>query len=245
MTRLLGLVGSHMDINSPIWPELPKHDQPLVMIANHPFGIGDGICILSLAEQLKRPFKVLIHRDLLKVPEIRQYSLPIDFSETRDAVRFNLQTRNEALQLIRQGVTIVIFPAGGVATAENPFGRAEELPWKMFAARLVQSARASVLPVYFEGQNSWLFHAASHFSETLRLSLLVSEFRHFAGNSVKVNIGRITPFHDIAFHDNRNLLIRELYNMVHRLGDRPTLETISKPGAEPLAEESGEIAFEN
>ena len=71
----------------------------------------------------------------------------------------------------------VVFPAGGVATAERPFGRAEELPWKAFTARLIQQAQASVLPVYFEGQNSPLFHLISRYSVMLRLSLLVSEFR--------------------------------------------------------------------
>src|ERR1700754_3706645 len=59
------------------WPPADLPDTPLVIVANHPFGIGDGIAILSLAEQLGRPFRVMIHNDLLKVPEMAPYSLPI------------------------------------------------------------------------------------------------------------------------------------------------------------------------
>jgi putative hemolysin len=39
-------------------------DTPIVMVANHPYGIGDGIAFLSLAEQLGRPFRVIINNDL-------------------------------------------------------------------------------------------------------------------------------------------------------------------------------------
>ena len=70
----------------------------------------------------------MINAELLKVPEIAPYSLPVDFSETKDALKNNLEVRHEALKLLRDGVTIVIFPAGGVATAPRGFGRAEDLP---------------------------------------------------------------------------------------------------------------------
>ncbi len=199
------------------WPPKIPDGLPLVMIANHPFGIGDGVTALSLAEQLGRPFRVLINRDLLRVPEARPYALPIDFSESREAVEMNLSSRAEARRLLMEGVTIIIFPAGGVATAPNPFGKAEELPWKTFAARLVQLAEASVLPVFFEGQNSALFHAVSRLSLTLRLSLLVSEFRHMPGSTFNIRVGEVTPFSEIPNRTNRMELTRELYLLVRRL----------------------------
>ncbi len=218
MEDMLGLINVTLDVVSDEpWPPRIDPAAPLVMIANHPFGMADGIIALTLAEQLGRPYKVLINNDLLKVPEIRPYSLPIDFSETREAVDTNLKSRAEARRLLKEGVTIVVFPAGGVATATNPFGTAEELPWKTFTARLIQQARASVLPVYFEGQNSTLFHAVSRFSLTLRLSLLVSEFRRFPDKRFPAHVGRITPFEDLAHSDDRKALTQELYLMVQRL----------------------------
>jgi putative hemolysin len=111
----------------------------------------------------------------------------------------------------------VVFPAGGVATAEQPSGRAEELPWKAFTARLIQQAQAAVLPVYFEGQNSPLFHLISRYSLMLRLSLLVSEFRHFVGATVRVHVGALVPFDELACRAARGALTDELYGLVHRL----------------------------
>jgi putative hemolysin len=249
MTDLLHLTGTRLDIVSPAWPPRVDPSMPLVIMANHPYGIGDGIAILSLAEQLGRPFRILIHRELLKVPEIREFALPVDFSETREAFRFNRATRDHALRLIAEGTVIVIFPAGAVATADRPFGRARELPWKTFGARLVESSRASVLPVYFEGQNSWVFHAASRFSETLRLSLLVSEFRNFAGSTVRVRIGPILPYEALAGLRNRRALTEALYQSVHRLGvgsavDSPSARTSAGGGVTDCDNDELDVAHD-
>jgi putative hemolysin len=187
------------------------------VVANHPFGIGDGVALLALAETLGRPYRILINSDFLRVPEIRPHALPIDFSGTAEATETNLATRREARRLLKSGVTIVVFPAGGVATAEHPFGKAEELPWKSFTARLIQLAHAAVLPVFFEGQNSALFHFVSRYSLTLRLALLVSEFRYCVGGTITAHVGDIVPFAKLEARNDRNGLTEELYALVHRL----------------------------
>ena len=217
MGELLGMVGARIELDAPAWPPTVPADAPLVILANHPFGIGDGIALLALAEQLGRPYRILINSDFMRMPEIRPVGLPIDFSGTAEATDTNIRTRREARRLLQEGITIVVFPAGGVATAEQPFGKAEELPWKSFTARLVQLAQAAVLPVYFEGQNSALFHLVSRYSLSLRLALLVSEFRHCVGATIKTHVGEVVPFAALEARADRNLLTEELYGRVHRL----------------------------
>jgi putative hemolysin len=218
-SRMLELIDIDLSVKGN-WPPKDLPDTPIVMVANHPYGIADGIAVLALAEQLGRPFKVLINDQLLKVPEMRPYSLPISFEETKEALAINLATRNEALRLLKEGVTIVIFPAGGVATARKGFGQAEDLPWKMFPAKLIQSAKASVLPIYFEGQNSWLFHLASRFSLTLRLSFLIREFCRLSGETIYSNIGAIVPWDDLASITDRKAILQYLYDAVFALEPR-------------------------
>ncbi|MFA5902233.1 MAG: lysophospholipid acyltransferase family protein, partial [Hyphomicrobium sp.] len=222
---MLDLIGVELQVIARAWPIAIAPGQPLVIIANHPYGILDGIAALALAEDLGRPFRVLINMELLKVPELEPYSLPIDFRETPEALQRNLATRNEAVRLLRDGTTIVVFPAGGVATARRPFGAAQELAWKPFTARMVQAARASVLPVYFEGQCGPLFHIASRISMTLRLSLLIREFRRSVGGRLVARIGDVVPFADLRHGDDRRALLAELYQRVHALspaaGDFP------------------------
>ncbi len=196
------------------WP--PRHlpDTPLVIVANHPFGIGDGIAVLALAEQLGRPFRVLINNELLKVPEMAPYSLPVSFEETKEALAQNMATRHEAVRLLKEGVTIVIFPAGGVATARSGWGRAEDLPWKIFPAKLIQAARASVIPIYFEGQNGRIFHLASKVSLTLRISLLIREFRRLSGTTIAARIGHILTWEELCAHGDRKDLLGRIYEAV-------------------------------
>jgi putative hemolysin len=211
--RMLELIDVSLKVEGE-WPPADLPAGPVVLVANHPFGIGDGIAVLALAEQLGRPFRVLIHNDLLKVPEMAAYSLPISFEETREAMAINLKSRQEAVQLLKEGTTIVVFPAGGVATARNGFGRAEYLPWKIFPAKLVQAAQASVLPVYFEGQNGRLFHLASRISMTLRLSLLIREFRRLSGSTITAHVGAVLTWEELAGGNDRKDLLARLYDAV-------------------------------
>jgi putative hemolysin len=215
-SALLDIIGTRLELNALENWELGVSDKPLVMIANHPFGVADGIAILALAERLGRPYRILLNSNFMRVPEIQSLGLPVDFSQTKSAMATNLKTRAEARRLLKDGVTIVVFPAGGVATAENPFGRAEELPWKQFVVRLIQQTDATVLPIYFEGQNSALFHFVSRYSLSIRLSLLVCEFRHRVGSTIRATIGAPAAYSALS-GSSESGLIDELYLLVHRL----------------------------
>ncbi|MDZ7874428.1 MAG: lysophospholipid acyltransferase family protein [Rhizobium sp.] len=211
--KMLDLINVDLKIEGN-WPPANIPEGPIVIVANHPFGIGDGIAVLALAEQLGRPFRVLINNELLKVPEMAPYSLPVSFEETKEALAINMQTRHEALRLLKEGVTVVIFPAGGVATAKKGFGRAEDLPWKMFPAKLIQAAKANVVPVFFEGQNGRLFHLASKISLTLRVSLLIREFRRLSGSTIRARVGVMIPWEELSTHADRKDLLARLFGAV-------------------------------
>lgn len=211
--RMLDLINVNMDVRGS-WPPKNLPDGPVVIVANHPFGIGDGIAILALAEQLGRPFRVLINNELLKVPEMAPYSLPVSFEETKEALEINMRTRHEAVRLLKEGVTVIVFPAGGVATARKAFGRAEDLPWKIFTAKLIQAAKASVIPVYFDGQNGRLFHLASKISLTLRISLLIREFRRLSGTTIRSCVGDMLSWEDLSKYCDRKDLLSQLHSAV-------------------------------
>lgn len=212
------------------WPARIVPGVPLVIVANHPYGILDGFAAMAMAEEIGRPFRVLINKDLTKVPEIVPYALPVDFAETRQAQAANLRMRQEAIGLLKAGVTIVVFPAGGVATAPSAFARAVDLPWKSFTARMVQASGAQVLPVYFEGQCSPLFHVASRLHLTLRLSLMIREFRRMVGGSLTARVGPVIDPVELAGIRDRNALTQILFERVHALGG-VTLEEVQAQSA--------------
>lgn len=236
MQEMLAVLDVTLDIDSPAFPPVLAAGMPLVMVANHPYGIADGMMVLALAERLGRPFRILINNDLLRVPEMTPLALPIDFAETKEALALNLRTRAQARELLASGVTLVVFPAGGVATAAHPLAKADELPWKSFTARLVQQAEASVLPVYFDGQNSALFHLVSRFSLTLRLSLLVSELRRFPGRRMRARVGEVIPYASLLHRHDRKALTEELYAHVQRLAPENAGRALNELRQRPPAE---------
>lgn len=197
--------------------KIPK-DGPLIMIANHPYGVLDGLIICHLAAQLRTDFKILIHRSLCMEQRIERYLLPIDFNETAEAVQINIETKQRSMATLQAGNAIVIFPAGGISTTVNgPFGPAVDLEWKLFVTKLIQMTKATVVPIYFHGQNSRVFQLASQVSETLRLALIIHEVTRKRGETIQVKIGDPIPYDALAGIRKRKELLQHLRNVIYEL----------------------------
>jgi putative hemolysin len=166
---------------------------PLVVVANHPFGVVDGILLCWIVAQARSDFQVMTHRVLHQAPEIRARVLPVDFSGTEAATRNNLRSRQQARELLAGGGALLVFPGGGVATAPRAFARPVERPWGTLTAKLALAAGADLLPVYFQGSNSRLFHIASNIHQTLRYALLFHEVRNKIGRRIDINLGDAIP----------------------------------------------------
>ena len=184
---------------------------PVLFIANHPYGVLDGITLTWLATQVRPDTKVLANDVLCQVPEAANNLLPVAFAPTREARETNVQSRRQAQDWLRDGHAIGIFPGGGVSTSEKPLkGPAVDLPWAPFTAKLLRMSNATVVPIYFVGQNSRLFQMASHTSLTLRLSLVFRETARRIGSRLQVRVGRPIPFSEIAHIEDRAELVQEL-----------------------------------
>jgi len=182
----LEVVGGSLD-------DIPKQG-PLVLVANHPYGILDGLMMgRILSERRAGDFRVLAHKVFRKSPDLERVILPIDFDETKEAAKRNMETRKEALRYLGQGGAIGIFPGGTVSTSLRPFARPMDPAWRTFTAKMIARSDAQVVPIYFEGHNSRLFQLASHLHYTLRMGLLIREFRARVGSTVRVVIGRPIP----------------------------------------------------
>lgn len=163
----------------------------LLLVANHPFGIVDGLTMGHLGMTLRGNVAIMTNSLLCKVPEVEPHLLPVDFSGTPAARRLTGETRRRAAQLLSEGRVVALFPAGGVATANSPLGkRAVDSAWHPFVGRLACIPGVTTVPVHFSGQNSRLFQAASHFSYPLRVALIFHETRRRMGQAVDLTIGQ-------------------------------------------------------
>ena len=162
---------------------------PLIMIANHPYGILDGLMMGHILSSVRGDFRILANTVFRKSADLQRVVLPISFDETKDAVRENLATRKNALAYLADGGAIGVFPGGTVSTAATPFAQPMDPGWRSFTARMISKSNATVLPVYFEGQTSRMFQLASHLHNTLRMGLLIKEFKKRIDTPVCVVVG--------------------------------------------------------
>ncbi len=190
---------------------------PVVVVSNHPFGVLDGIVLSWLASRHRSDFKVVAHSLLYRAPELKSHIYPIDFSETADALKANVRTRRDADAWLARGGMVLIFPGGGVATARTLLGPAEDLPWGTYAARLIMRHRATVVPVFFPGQNSRLFQISSKLSQTLREALLFREVYRRMNTTVVLRVGESIPFSALEHLRKRQDLIDHIRDITFSL----------------------------
>jgi putative hemolysin len=192
---------------------------PVVVVANHPYGVLHGIVISWLVSKARSDFVVLTNAVLMRAPEVHGFILPIDFGETEEAQRTNLATRAAARAQLERGSVVVVFPAGAVSTAPDKLGRkpAVDARWQPFVSQLIQRSKAAVVPIWFGGQNSRLFQIASHLSYTLRISLIFHEVRSRIGASLPVAIGAPIPFAALVVVKDRQALADNLRDRVHAM----------------------------
>lgn len=191
---------------------------PLVVVANHPYGVLDGIVICWLVAQRRQDFKILINSVLCRAPEMSGHVLPIDFDPTAEALETNLQSRRRARAHLDEGGVVIVFPSGAIATTPHMLARhATEEPWAPLAGQLVRRSRAAVLPVYFAGQNSRLFQMASHVSYAMRVALIFHEVRRRMGTNLDLVIGEAIDFAALEAHLPAKNLARHLQEHVYGL----------------------------
>ena len=162
---------------------------PLILIANHPYGILDGMMMGHILSQTRGDFRILANSVFRKAEDLNRIILPISFDDTKEALALNLQTRKTALNYLGDGGAIGIFPGGAVSTGAKPFAQPMDPSWRGFTARMIAKSDATVVPVFFEGHNSRLFQIASHVHTTLRMSLLIKEFGRRVDTQVRAVIG--------------------------------------------------------
>lgn len=195
-----------------------RDDQPIMFLANHPFGVLDGLILCNIAMRIHGDFRVVINSLLCQDRQLAKHFLPIDFSGTREAERRNVRAKQMAGAALKANIPLVLFPSGMVSTARRMgFGKVQDAPWTTFAAKLVRQHRPQVVPVYFYGRNSRPFHVASHIAEPLRMAMLMHESLRRFDKPINLVIGQPMQPESWQHIEGRQALTQFLYNAVQSL----------------------------
>ncbi|HEV3200237.1 MAG TPA: GNAT family N-acyltransferase [Bryobacteraceae bacterium] len=190
--RLLDFLDIRLDVQEADLLRVPANG-PIVAVANHPFGIVEGLVLLALLGRVRPDSKILANSLLGAIAELRASLILVNPFETREAHRQNLAPLREACRWLSGGGLLAVFPGGEVASLNWMEHSVTDPHWKTTAARLASRAHCPVLPVFFMGANSVPFQLAGALHPALRTLSLVHEFQKLSGKTVRVRIGNPIP----------------------------------------------------
>jgi putative hemolysin len=198
-TQALDIMGIQLQTPPEQIANIPKTG-PVIIVANHPHGLVDGMVLAHLIGQVREDYKILTRSLLTGIREIDPFMIPVPFPHEENAREQSLDMRAKAMAHLKDNGVIVLFPSGVVASSDTMFGPAIERGWNPFTAKMIQRSGATVVPIFFPGQNSRAYQIANRISPTIRQGLLIHEVIHACKRPQKPVVGTpITPEEVKAF----------------------------------------------
>jgi len=175
---------------------------PAIVVANHPYGIVEGLVLAALLDRVRPDAKILANSLLGGIEEMREQMILVNPFETAAAHLENRAPVRQVLEWLSAGGLLAIFPAGEVAHLHLKEHSVTDPPWKTSAARLALHARCPVVPIFFEGANSLPFQLVGAIHPGLRTASLAREFHRMCGKTVLLRIGNAIPYSVLAgYHE--------------------------------------------
>ena len=196
-SQALDLLGIELLTSEGEISRIPKKG-PLVIVANHPHGLVDGMVLAELIGTVRTDYKILTRSLLTGVKQIDQFMIPVPFDHEENALQKSLEMRRFAMKHLENDGVLILFPSGKVASSDTIFGSVVEGEWSPFTAKLIQKSNADVLPIFFPGSNSRMYQIANQISATLRQGLLIYEVVHAMNKPQKPVVGNLIKQDEIS-----------------------------------------------
>ena len=163
---------------------------PAIVVANHPFGGIDGLLLIKTLLKRRTDIRVMANFLLTKIEPINEYFLPVNPFENMQDMRSSVAGIRAGRKHLEEGGVLGIFPAGEVSTFNWRTRRVTDRLWQNGVLRFIKNSKVPVVPVYFEGNNSTMFHLLGMMNPLLRTARLPSELFNKRDKHIRVRIGR-------------------------------------------------------
>lgn len=163
---------------------------PVIFVANHPHGLVDGMILADLIGRVRDDYRILTRSLLTGIDEdAASYMIPVPFPHEPEAQKKMVEMRCAAMEHLKSGGLVALFPSGIVASSDSMMGEAIEREWNVFTAKMIRTSGATVVPCFFPGSNSRAYQVANQISATLRQGLLLQEIVHAMDKPQKPVVG--------------------------------------------------------
>lgn len=192
---------------------LPK-DGAYITVSNHPLGAIDGILLFKLLLAQRSDYKIMTNFLLQRMTPIEPHIIPVNPFENRKDIKSSISGFKSALQHLKDGHPLGIFPAGEVSTVKD--GKLfVDKPWEDAALKLIRKAEVPVVPIYFHARNSKFFYRLAKISDIFRTAKIPSEVYSQRNRPIKVRIGQPISVkvqkEQTSFEDFGELLRKKTY----------------------------------
>ena len=166
---------------------------PLVVVANHPYGGIEGVILAALLRSVRSDLKVMANEVLCSFPGLRKSLIPVDPFGTRASAASNVRGLKAAIEWVRTGGVLAVFPAGEVAHVDMHQFAITDPAWHEAVAAIIRRTSAATIPVFFAGSNGPLFQLLGMVHPMLRTVMLPSELLNKRNHVFKVRVGNSLP----------------------------------------------------
>ena len=164
---------------------------PFIVVSNHPYGGLDGIILVDLFGHTRPGFKIIVNKFI----SILEYMAPSFINvtptgkEKKAASAVSIQGIKQALDQVKSGLPLGVFPAGATSNLKFGTGKVFDRPWQEAIIKVIRKANVPVIPVHFLDRNTNWFYGLGYISNALRTMRLPKEVINKGGKQVRLVIG--------------------------------------------------------
>ena len=163
---------------------------PLIIVANHPTGIPDGLAILDTIIRIRKDVKIIANELMHSFPPLAAFTIPVDPYGTKEAVTKNIGPLKLVFEWLNAGHCIVLFPSGDVGDLDTHANAINENPWHSTAKKILLRFDGNVLPWVINGSNSNTYYRVAGISPVIKSALLPREGLNRKNRPLQSHIGK-------------------------------------------------------